>query len=62
MAQDQIEPDSGEVVLDDVEVAVEFSVWSLELTNYPDCPHCDLDQAAHEQKRLIWKSIGSVHN
>ena len=62
MAEDQVKPDSGEVVLDDVEVAVEFRVWSLELTNYPDCSHRDLDQAAHEQKRLICKSIDSVHN
>jgi len=36
MAKDQVEPDSGEVVLDDIEVAVEFRVWSLELTNYPN--------------------------
>ena len=39
MAQDQVKPDSGEVVLDDVEVAVKFRVWSLVLTNYPDYPH-----------------------
>ena len=50
MAEDQVKPDSGEVVLNDVEVAVEFRVCSLKLTNYPDCPHCDLDQAGYEQK------------
>jgi len=62
MAQDQVEPDCCEVVLDDIEVAVEFRVWSVELTNYPYCSNCDLDHVAHKQKRGICKSVGSVYN